>query len=604
MNYVESFNLFGVDAKQIPNITGSGAPTTDTEGAVGCMYMDTDKGSLYKCTAVNNGTYIWETVDSGGFVDGAVLYTEQTLEYRQKEQVLKNIGAASATDLEQITETQLVEASTNKYNPDEWVAGKWMGVNGKENTNTPFGHTGFIPVNPGDVVVFGGWNLYGAFSAYTLAYVTAYDSNNTVVSTAGANGTYKKSYTVPDGIAYIVISLDGLTPGAMSQINCTTDGVALPYEPYSEATSRLYPYGYTEMQKAIEETQKEIDDVKADIEELESKIETDTASINGHILSSTFDMPAGTVVNLGEDIRLNRFNVHEFFCKFDTFDSVTVGHGNQKLYGSAVRIDNTKVYILQNSAETVIYEYTHGLTITEFLSVIVTINEKGQAEVMICTASGDYATPADKAGCNIWAGLAGNVFVKATHDCYECKFVWNMTALLKDIYLFGDSYTPLHDPAQYTVYLANKGYDNFMICGTPGANAAGGLTQFQRIMSIKHPKMVVWALGMNDADSSTGIINSSWLSATQEVVDYCDTNGIELVLATIPNVPERINTHKNEWIRNSGRRYVDFAKAVGAEETGSSWYPDMLKADQVHPAVLGAKALAFRLLMDVPEIQN
>lgn len=51
MNYVESLNLFGVEAKEIPCIKGKGAPITATEGAVGCLYMDTNTGKLYKLTA-------------------------------------------------------------------------------------------------------------------------------------------------------------------------------------------------------------------------------------------------------------------------------------------------------------------------------------------------------------------------------------------------------------------------------------------------------------------------------------------------------------------------------------------------------------------------
>lgn len=597
MNYVQTYDIFGIESKQIPCITGSGAPTTTTEGAVGCLYMDTDKGGLYKCVAVNNGEYAWDPAENGGSVEGAVLYTEQTLTDIQKEQALNNIGAASASELEQITETR-VETSTNLFNPDEFVTGKWMGVNGKEGSNSNLGHTGFIAVTPGDIVTLGKWGSNGTFTTWTLPYVAAYNSDKTVVSSAGADGTYKKSYTVPDGISYIIVTIDlsGITTMTGAQINCTSDGKPLPYEQYSENKIILHPYGYETTQVAIKELQE-------NVETLETKIGTDTTSINGHILSSTFDLPANTVVNLGEDIRLNRYNVHEFFCKFDAFDSVTIGHGNQKLYGAAVKVDATKIYILQNAAETVIYEYTHGLTISDFLSAVITVDAKGQAEVRICTAGGDYVTPTNLLGNNIWHGLAGNVFVKATHNCYDCKFVWNMSALLKDIYLFGDSYVPLHDNAQYTTYLAKQGYDNFMICGTPGANASGGLTQFQRIMAIKHPKLVIWALGMNNPDTASAV-NSGWLTATQEVIDYCATNGIELALATIPNVPERINTHKNAWIKASGLRYVDFAKAVGAEETGSSWYTDMLKADQVHPATLGAKALAFRFLMDVPEILN
>lgn len=59
MNYVDSFNLFGLEAAQIPCIKGAGAPTTTTEGAVGCFYMNTDNGDVYKCTAVAYGVYTW-----------------------------------------------------------------------------------------------------------------------------------------------------------------------------------------------------------------------------------------------------------------------------------------------------------------------------------------------------------------------------------------------------------------------------------------------------------------------------------------------------------------------------------------------------------------
>lgn len=60
MNYVKSFNLLGVEAQQIPCITGEGAPTTSTEGAVGCLYMDTTNGDIYKCTVVDGEKYTWE----------------------------------------------------------------------------------------------------------------------------------------------------------------------------------------------------------------------------------------------------------------------------------------------------------------------------------------------------------------------------------------------------------------------------------------------------------------------------------------------------------------------------------------------------------------
>lgn len=67
MNFVESLDLFHVSAKEIPCLTGKGAPTEQTEGVPGVLYMDTDSGELYKCRGGANGAYRWEM--QGGSVE-------------------------------------------------------------------------------------------------------------------------------------------------------------------------------------------------------------------------------------------------------------------------------------------------------------------------------------------------------------------------------------------------------------------------------------------------------------------------------------------------------------------------------------------------------
>lgn len=91
MNYVDKLNLFGVEAKEIPCIKGSGAPTSETVGAVGLFYMDTDNGDVYKCIAADddNKTYEWKTLSQESapvepaeddipkvFIDGAIPTTK------------------------------------------------------------------------------------------------------------------------------------------------------------------------------------------------------------------------------------------------------------------------------------------------------------------------------------------------------------------------------------------------------------------------------------------------------------------------------------------------------------------------------------------------
>lgn len=102
MNHVKTFDLFGVKVRQIPCIPGTGAPTPATEGAVGCLYMDTNTGDLYKCIAVADGVYTWSGAGNGESPESvlnAVTYTPQTLAEDQQAQARANIGAVTLQDV-------------------------------------------------------------------------------------------------------------------------------------------------------------------------------------------------------------------------------------------------------------------------------------------------------------------------------------------------------------------------------------------------------------------------------------------------------------------------------------------------------------------------
>ena len=65
----------------------------------------------------------------------------------------------------------------------------------------------------------------------------------------------------------------------------------------------------------------------------------------------------------------------------------------------------------------------------------------------------------------------------------------------------------------------------------------------------------------------------------------------------------RSHEKKNDWIRSSGYRYVDFAKAVGANSETGMWRDGLRESDTgLHPSALGAKVLFAQLLSDFPEI--
>lgn len=184
----------------------------------------------------------------------------------------------------------------------------------------------------------------------------------------------------------------------------------------------------------------------------------------------------------------------------------------------------------------------------------------------------------------------------------SCELKFTATDLHKNIWIFGDSYVQITN-TRWPYYLNEKGYlDNVLLNGYPGEGSQNDLTSFSKLLGIGVPKIAVWCLGMNDgSDADANTPSSVWLTNVQQFITYCQNNGITPILATIPNVPSISNLGKNAWVRSSGYRYIDFAKAVGASDS-ATWYDGTLSSDNVHPSASGAKLLASQVLIDFPEI--
>ena len=167
-----------------------------------------------------------------------------------------------------------------------------------------------------------------------------------------------------------------------------------------------------------------------------------------------------------------------------------------------------------------------------------------------------------------------------------------------DVWLFGDSYMD-YLVRNITTSVSNE-LTNLYIDGYPGRMSLGGLSSLNRAVFMANPKILVWALGMNDGDSVSDV-NANWLSVYNSVKDICKSNGIELVLVTIPTTPLVNNNHKNNIIRNSGYRYIDVAMAVGSDETGE-WYEGLLSSDNIHPTSAGSKVIFGKYIADLPNV--
>ncbi len=105
---------------------------------------------------------------------------------------------------------------------------------------------------------------------------------------------------------------------------------------------------------------------------------------------------------------------------------------------------------------------------------------------------------------------------------------------------------------------------------------------------------------MNDPDGSPSV-NAGWTKSGDQFIALGEEYGVTPILSTVPNVPTNVMTFKNDIVMKSGYRYIDFASAVGALND-STWYPNMIYSDNVHPASLGAKAAYARAIVDFPEL--
>lgn len=554
--------------------------------------------NLYDTSKTHQGQYAWLSNDAELDIDGYIRIvfrkgdgtgTVTTSDYDADVNVCSPLKMkadsvdAVRNDLLQIEEIEYHEPKNLlNFSDENFAIGKYINdSNGNLVTSSSYNTSGFIPVEEGTTYTYSYGNTVG--TAKQMRFICAFDKNKVVVPSAGAESV--GTYTVPTGVKYIRFSADS------SYFKATTTNIMF-YKGTSIDQYHEYfdPY-YTYKIKGDALDSDYLDDLIT-----EKVIEYAQTEYGLSITAKVASLTSADTLTVVQNIDNRKNAVIEFIGYFDSFASVSVGHGYLANYGNYVEIDDTHLTVYADTTPTQITQVSHGLNISDFIHVRITQNDGARGKIQIMTASGDYTLN----DCS-WHGCRGDVFAKVGASMTDCI----CTAIFKDfnekVFLFGDSYTSMGDPARFPYYLVQNDYTNLLISGWGGAKSAWELPSFNNIIGYAVPKFAVWALGMNDDDSSSAV-NASWLNCVQSFIATCEEKGITPILATIPNVPNINHTFKNAWVRASGYRYVDFAKAVGAEEAGSTWYAGMLSNDNVHPAVLGAKALFARFIMDVPEV--
>ena len=301
-----------------------------------------------------------------------------------------------------------------------------------------------------------------------------------------------------------------------------------------------------------------------------------------------------------------------FHGNFSNFVGLKIGrmltHLNNPAYSSTyftITTDKISLFSYKES-ERLVEEVQHGLSISGFIRVA--ISEKGSKLLLILQTLNGYFEQEFDAGESNGAFTAESLGSEFTH----VEMSISNNSFKKPVWMFGDSYFGADSEVRQMYWLKKWGFTGYLKESFGGQTSQYAYTDFTKCLAFGTPKYLVWAEGMNDDNNGVldDITAGQWYEYYIKVKELCERYGIELIPVTVPEVRgDYFNKDAiSEVVRNSGLRYIDVAKAVGSNANGE-WYGngteyDYQSADNVHPSVYGARAIAIQFLIDFPEIMQ
>ena len=480
------------------------------------------------------------------------------VEYEVKPSVLPDIPVEKVPDInvDKIIGFREDSILPFVYEPEYTMSKGYMAATGSITETENHKHTSKISVKAGDVI-----SIISPKKAQ-IRFLCAFDENdNAKYSSGSMNQIY--SYTVPDGITSIVLTIEN------------------KYERYY---------------KVLITTNRNVSGAK-----YVSKTELPNNSIavvKNKIAPKLHDKVSG-VVNSETGMKINACCCQNktimFRGNISSISDIVIGLGHNGAREIFYKIDSTKVTLYTSASGNPVVEVEHGLAISGYICVTINANDFN-AKITMATMSGVFTHET-----NSWFKNPAEVFVETDSGSVltDCELIFSPNDICTSIWLFGDSYMSYADN-RVLFWLKNLGAKNFCINALPGEASDRAMTDLLYMLDYSTPSTIVWNMGMNDGDKNSAV-NANWETCFNLLKAICGEKGIELILYTVPSVPTVDNEYKNAVIRDSGYRYIDAASAVGASASGV-WYDGMLSSDGVHPNKTGAIAIAQEMILTVPEL--
>lgn len=462
--------------------------------------------------------------------------------------------------------SDIIEKSKNLFNPNDndVKVGYFLGTNGELIENANYISSGFIPFTENMV------NLQASVNGNKInggAFSLVYDKNKTKIE-GFLNSKTEGLLNWKEGVAFARISFNTGDIDNNLQVE------------QGDKVTGFQPYGGKILEKLLPE-------------------DTDI-SILSSSLGNNADTVSKEILNDSEILTLENFPYHikkrlimSFYASITNFSAIMIGKGLEQYRGDYLKIDATNITQLHYDKEESQKEtISHGLSISIFIKVTLFSDNSGYLYVILQSKNGTFSY----------------VFKQWAYEANWSPFVKSVGSILTDlkinagcqdfrlpVWAFGDSYFGVASN-RWIGAIRDLKFFNFLVNGLAGQGSIGAYNDLLRCLKFGTPKYLLWCLGMNDGDSS-------FISTFDKVKYLCESKGITLIAATIPTVPGRSKEVISQYVRDSGVRYIDFYKAMGANAEGV-WYDGYLDSDKVHPTSLGAQAQAMQVLVDFPELMQ
>ena len=547
--------------------------------------------------------------------DAATAYEEYNSEYEQKikklinDIIVQTLGNSTDKIMSQKVTSENINLMLNSLSSNSSSKNLFnrfdLAYNGRGCYIAP--ETGKVKFRDGASKISHLINIKSDVSALTVSSGTSlnavfgyrfFDSDFNIINFGAFNNSSKMTISIPENAVYFQFSYSVNS----ENIQVEYGDAATAYEEYN-----------SEYEQKIEEVKK---DIKGNADKDKSIIVQKES------------------LNAGDEITLEENHIHSckrimFAANINSVGTLEVGVGKKDYWASWFEITETKITL--KSYTTSEYNpnisFAHGLTLKNNIQFIIDVDDKGNVDLRLTSSGNSYVGHIsvdndDSKTTHNWLGIKGKIrATSVSASLSDCTLSFTCDGYYKEIQVYGDSYIHVLNERRAYYYLAQNGYNrNIMLNSYPGEKSKRALEDLKVNLKYSAPKRILWAMGMNDLDVNETTPSQNWLDSVNEFISICKENNIIPILATIPSVvggysedsgigDKRIHKAKNDWVKSSGYRYVDFAKAVGANDVTGYWLnngedDDMLESGsmRVHPTKYGAVALYHQLITDFPEI--